>query len=159
MGPIEEKYFPYDISTLKSFEGSKYSDPEFAWNDTIGVTAIEFLESKQLGDDYQYDAFVGDVHGRLYHFELNEDRDEFIFSEPLLQDKVAHTEQEAESIVLGKNLGVITDIKTGPDGFLYILSLVSANNWWDEVRGPLQKPKVLEEAMMTGVLFRITSNQ
>jgi len=139
IGPIEEKFFPYDLSTLTSFEGSKYSDPEFSWNKTIGVTAIEFLESKQLGDDYQYDVFVGDVHGRLYHFELNEDRDEFIFSDPLLEDRVAHTDQEAESIIFGKNLGLITDIETGPDGFLYILSLVSESNWFDDYTRPPPK--------------------
>jgi len=159
MGPIEEKFLPYTLDDLSSFEGSKYSDPEFSWYESIGVTAIEFLESKKLGDDYQYDAFVADVRGRLYHFELNEDRDGFIFSEPLLQDLVAHTEQEAESIILGKNLGVITDMKTGPDGFLYILSFVSTSDLFVLQGNPLVMPEVLEKEKFTGVLFRITSNQ
>jgi len=159
IGPLEESFFPYTLDDLSSFEGSKYSDPEFSWNKTIGITAIEFLESKQLGDDYQFDAFVGDVHGRLYHFELNDNRDKFIFSDPLLQDLVAHTEQEAESIILGKNLGLITDIKTGPDGYLYVLSLVSASDWFDNWARPLKTPEVVEQGQLTGVLFRISSNQ
>jgi len=159
IGPLEESFFPYTLDDLSSFEGSKYSDPEFSWNKTIGITAIEFLESKQLGDDYQYDAFVGDVHGRLYHFELNDNRDKFIFSDPLLQDLVAHTELEAESITIGKNLGLITDIKTGPDGFLYVLSLVSASDWFDNWARPLKTPEVVEQGQFTGVLFRISSNQ
>ena len=36
---------------------------------------------------------------------------------------MADNEEEMSAIVLGTAFGVITDIETGPDGFLYILTL------------------------------------
>jgi len=155
MGPSQEGFFTSDLSKLTFFPGSNYSEPEFTWREAVGVTAIEFLESNKLGDDYQYDAFVGDVRGRLYHFELNEDRNGFDFKDDLLDDLIADTQNETASIIFGKNLGVITDIKTGPDGFLYILSLVKGIEKFDNWDRPLISSETIEESEFAGVLFRI----
>lgn len=39
--------------------------------------------------------FVGDIHaGNIYHFRLNQDRNELVLPEPL-NDKLADTEEEA----------------------------------------------------------------
>jgi hypothetical protein len=35
---------------------------------------------------------------------------------------MADNEEQLESITLGTGFGVITDIETGPDGFLYVLT-------------------------------------
>src|SRR5215204_2806377 len=82
---------------LVSFDGKgKYSDPEFEWRDTLGPTAVKFLNSDKLGAEYANDMFVGDiVNGRIYHFELNQDRRELIL-DGLLADKVAATESVTE---------------------------------------------------------------
>ena len=41
----------------------------------VGVTAMNFLNSPALGPQYENDLFVGDInHGRLYHFDSNQDR-------------------------------------------------------------------------------------
>ena len=40
-----------------------------------------------------------------------------------LTDLVADNAEEMSAIALGTNFGGITDIETGPDGFLYILTL------------------------------------
>ena len=40
-----------------------------------------------------------------------------------MTDLVADNEQEMSAIALGTDFGGITDIETGPDGFLYILTL------------------------------------
>jgi hypothetical protein len=63
---------------LVSFDGKgKYSDPEFEWRDTLGLTAVKFVNSDKLGAEYVNDMFVGDiVNGRIYHFEFNQDRTE-----------------------------------------------------------------------------------
>src|SRR5829696_1951560 len=111
---------------LVSFDGKgKYSDPEFEWRDTLGPTAVKFLNSDKLGAEYVNDMFVGDiVNGRIYHFELNQDRRELIL-DGLLADKVAATESvtELEQIIFAKEFGGITDLEVGPDGYLYVVSL------------------------------------
>ncbi len=111
---------------LVDFDGKgEYSDPEFEWRDTLGPTAVKFLNSDKLGAEYANDMFVGDiVNGRIYHFELNRDRRDLIL-DGLLADKVAATESvtELEQIIFGEGFGGITDLEVGPDGYLYVVSL------------------------------------
>jgi glucose/arabinose dehydrogenase len=69
--------------------------------------------------------FVGDFNfGNLYKFVLNEQRDGLYLEEfgDGLADKVVNNEEELSAITFGSGFGRITDIKTGPDGFVYILS-------------------------------------
>jgi aldose sugar dehydrogenase len=64
------------------FNGTgKYSPPEFIWNQTIGVTALKFLNSDKLGKQYKDDMFVGDINnGNIYHFDLNKNRTEILLN-------------------------------------------------------------------------------
>jgi glucose/arabinose dehydrogenase len=118
--------FDLEEDGLVSFDGKgEYSDPEFEWRDTLGPTAVKFLNSDKLGAEYVNDMFVGDiVNGRIYHFELNQDRTELIL-DGLLADKVAATESvtELEQIIFAEDFGGITDLEVGPDGYLYVVSL------------------------------------
>ncbi len=98
-----------------------YREPEFAWQNTVGVTAIHFLNSTALGEQYANDIFVGDINnGRLYHFDLNQDRTGLLL-EGVLEDRVANTVQELDSVIFGTGFRSISDIETGPDGYLYFL--------------------------------------
>jgi hypothetical protein len=108
---------------LVSFGGDGiYRAPEFTWLPTIGPTALKFLDSAQLGTQYQNDMFVGDVNtGSLYHFKLNQQRDGLALT-GALADKVANTQQESQQVVFGKGFGTITDLQVGPDGYLYVLT-------------------------------------
>ncbi|MDQ5869419.1 MAG: quinoprotein glucose dehydrogenase, partial [Thermoproteota archaeon] len=58
--------------------------------------------------------------GNLYNFKLNADRNGLLLQGPLT-DRMANTLDEAQSIIFGQGFDVITDIKIGPDGYLYIL--------------------------------------
>jgi glucose/arabinose dehydrogenase len=112
---------------LVVFEGSKYADPIFSWEEQIGITDLEFLNSTALGPKYAYNLFVGDINnGNLYYFELNENRTGTKFNENDLEDltdQVADDEEEISDIILGRDFGDgITDIEMGPEGFLYILT-------------------------------------
>jgi glucose/arabinose dehydrogenase len=110
---------------LVNLPGSKYSDPEFSWRNAIGVTALEFLNSSKLGDNYKNNLFVGDYNnGNLYFFKLNKTRDgiEFYKNQTGLSDLVADDPRERSQIVFGTGFDIITDIKTGPDGYLYVVS-------------------------------------
>ena len=65
--------------------------------------------------------FVGDVNnGRIYHFKLNQNRTGLLLEGPLI-DKIADTENELENVVFAENFGIITDLKMGPDGYLYFV--------------------------------------
>ena len=125
MGPISRSNVTQ--GDLVNFKGSHYSDPVFSWLNSIGVTDIEFLKSSRLGEKYAYNIFVGDINnGNLYYFEVNNTRTGLRFdnpnAQPGLTDLVADNKDEVSEITFGTGFGGITDIKTGPDGFLYILS-------------------------------------
>ena len=107
---------------LVDFGGAgAYRDPEFSWQIPVGVTAMNFLNSAALGPQYENDLFIGDInHGRLYHFDLNQDRTGLVL-EGVLEDKVAANVGELSSVILGTGFRSVTDIEVGPDGYLYIL--------------------------------------
>jgi aldose sugar dehydrogenase len=119
-----ENYF--DANDLVDFEGKgRYSDPELVWMDTEGPTAAKFLVSDKLGTQYKNDLFVADVHnGRIYHFDLNEDRTELVLEGPLA-DKIIDTPsiEEFSNIIFGEGFGGITDLEVGSDGYLYVVSI------------------------------------
>ena len=118
--------FPSGGDTFIDFDGSgTYSPPEFTWNKTVGPTALKFLTTDKLGQEYKNDLFVGDINnGNIYHFDLNRDRTELVLTGKL-SDKMANSSAEIDEsdIVFGQGFGGITDIEVGPyDGYLYILS-------------------------------------
>jgi len=59
-------------------------------------------------------------------FKVNENRDGISLDSAQqdsgLSDLVVDNEDELSAITLGSGFGGITDIETGPDGFLYVLS-------------------------------------
>src|SRR5919112_521852 len=104
---------------------SQYSDPEFVWTATLGVTALKFLNSDKLGKQYQNTMFIGDTNlGWLYNFKLNPERTGLLFADGSpLEDKIANTPDEMQETIFGKGFGVITDIQVSPyDGSLYVLT-------------------------------------
>jgi aldose sugar dehydrogenase len=111
-------------SDLVSFNGKgNYSDPEFEWRQTVGPTALKFLNSDKLGKEYENDMFVGDFHkGNIYHFDLTNDR-MALEVEGLLKDKIANSLDELKTSLFGQGFGGITDMEVGPDGYLYVLAL------------------------------------
>jgi hypothetical protein len=115
----------YNLTGLVMFNAeSHYSNPEFTWTEPVDPTGLEFLTSSALGEEYENDMFVGDIsNGTIYRYELNENRSAFVL-EGALDDTIANTPEEAEDAIFGTGFGRITDIKTGPDGYLYILSFV-----------------------------------
>ena len=128
MGPISKNNIIED--ELVNFPGSKYADPVFSWIPSTGITDIEFLNSSKLGEKYANNIFVGDIgattDGYLYSFQVNNDRTGITFdsnSQIGLTDLIADNEEEMSAIALGTAFGGITDIETGPDGFLYLLTV------------------------------------
>jgi len=123
--------------------GSQYSDPEFSWKFEIAPAAIGFMNGRGIGPQYDGDLFVGAARpflqgGFLWHFNLTGNRRKIAVDDPRLEDRVADNLDkpsptdpaaneramiESESLLFGRNFGVATDIKTGPNGNLFVVSL------------------------------------
>ena len=128
MGPMSRN-FNKTQEDLVILNGSSYADPVFSWKIPIGVTDIEFLNTTRLGAELANNIFVGDInYGNLYYFKVNESRTGIDMPNGLrlenkgLADHVADNNRESSSITFGTNFGRITDIDTGPDGLVYVLS-------------------------------------
>jgi aldose sugar dehydrogenase len=124
MGPISRE--GKTEADLVQLPGSHYSDPLLSWKTPPALTGIEFLNSSKLGTKYANNIFVGDYNGgNLYFFHVNDQRNDLKLDEfgSALSDRVVDDNQEFAPIIFGTGFGGITDVKTGPDGFLYILSI------------------------------------
>ena len=124
MGPIGRE----GITTqdLVQFQGSHYADPVFSWLRSEGITDIEIFNSSSLGERYTYNMFVGDYNnGNLYFFTINSNRTGLDLAGIAgLEDLVADNNEELNAVIFGRGFsGGITDVETGPDGYLYILTL------------------------------------
>ena len=125
----------YKNFTNKEFDRSKiigrYYDPVFTWVDTVAPTAITFMDSNIFGEEYENDVLIGSAKqgGRIFHFNLNETRTGLdLPPSGKLVDKMADVDEELESVTLGRNFGVITDIEINPyDGAIYVVDGQSKN--------------------------------
>jgi aldose sugar dehydrogenase len=121
------------LSRLHVLSGSHYSDPEFSWKFAVPPAGIGFLSSRALGPQYQNDLFAGaatpnTAGGYLFRFNLTGNRRKIAVDDPRLEDRVAdnnakHDITESESLLFGTNFGVGTDVETGPNGNLFVVSL------------------------------------
>ncbi|HEX6282495.1 MAG TPA: PQQ-dependent sugar dehydrogenase [Nitrososphaera sp.] len=121
---LAERAGDLDIENdLVDFDGRGiYSDPEFTWQQTVAPTGLDFLNSGGLGAAYQNDLFVGDYNnGNLYHFDLNENRTQLVLGGGLA-DRALDPGDAVGDILFGTGFGGITDVKAGPDGYLYVLT-------------------------------------
>jgi aldose sugar dehydrogenase len=121
------------LSRLFKLPGSQYNEPEFSWKFAVAPAAIGFLNSRELGPQYFGDLFVGlsvpaPEGGALFHFNLTANRRKIGVDDPRLEDRVADNLAkrdltESESLLIGRNFGIVTDIETSPGGTLYVVSL------------------------------------
>jgi glucose/arabinose dehydrogenase len=121
------------LSRLHVLPGSHYSEPEFSWKFATPPAGIGFLSSRALGPQYRNDLFAGAATpvtrgGYLFRFNLTGNRRKIAVDDPRLEDRVAdnnakHDITESESLLFGTNFGVGTDIETGPNGNLFVVSL------------------------------------
>jgi aldose sugar dehydrogenase len=96
----------------------KYSNPELDLGEHIAPTGMVFFHSNKFGNEYENDLFVGTYRGEILLLQLGENRKKLLFEGELTDAKVDSAE-ELEDITFAKDLGPLTDVETGPDGFLY----------------------------------------
>lgn len=121
------------LARLFMLRGAHYQDPLFSWKYAVAPAGIGFHTGRALGRDYDGDLFVGAARttldaGYLMRFKLSAGRRSLAFSDPRLADRVADNAAkfdatESESLRFGTGFGVGTDIHTGPNGNLFVVSL------------------------------------
>ena len=121
------------LSRLFMLRGARYSDPEFSWKFENAPAAVGFQTGRALGPQYENDLFVGAARvflegGQIWRFNLTGNRRRIAVDDPRLEDRVADNTAkfeitESETLLFGRNFGIGTDIETGPNGNLFVVSL------------------------------------
>jgi glucose/arabinose dehydrogenase len=121
------------MSRLFMLPGAHYSAPEMSWKYEVAPGGIGFVNGRGLGPQFDGDLFVAAARpflegGHLFHLNLTGNRRAIGVDDPRLADRVADNVHkweitESESLLIGRNFGVGTDIQQGPDGHLYVVSL------------------------------------
>jgi hypothetical protein len=120
MGPDARD--PQNLMDLFAFSGSSYSDPKFSWLEVVAPTGIAFGGSGLGG--CENDLFVGDfIDGSLSRFRLNGARTGLSLTGDLA-DGVADSTNERDSVRVAHDFGGLSDLETGPDGKLYLVSII-----------------------------------
>ncbi len=128
------------LSRLFMLPGATYSEPEFSWRYEIAPGGMGFQRGRALGPQYEADLFMGAAvpvmdGGYLFHFNLTGNRRMIGVDDPRIEDRVADNLEkhnfsggtlgivESESFRFGRDFGIATDITTGPNGNLFVVSL------------------------------------
>jgi glucose/arabinose dehydrogenase len=121
------------FSRLFKLPGSHFSDPEMSWKFEVAPGGIGFVKGRGLGREFEDDLFMGAAApglqgGHIFHFDLTRNRRAIDPSDPRLEDRMAdntakYDVTESESLLVGNNFGVVTDIQTAPNGNLWLVSL------------------------------------
>lgn len=121
------------LARLFMLPGARYSDPEFSWTFAVPPAGIGFVAGRGLGPQFEGDLFVGaattqTVGGYLFHLNLTGNRRRIAVDDPRLEDRVAdnlakHDLTESETLLIGRDFGIVTEIQTGPNGNLFVVSL------------------------------------
>ena len=121
------------LQRLFMLPGAHFSDPEFAWKFEVAPGGIGFVDGRGLGPQFEGDLFMAGARdflegGHLFHFNLTGNRRQIAVDDRRLRDRVADNRHkweitESESLLIGRNFGVGTDVQTGPNGNLYVVSL------------------------------------
>jgi glucose/arabinose dehydrogenase len=121
------------LSRLFVIPGSHFSAPEFSWKFEVAPGAIGFVRGRGLGPQYEGDLFMGGARsflqgGHLFHFNLTGNRRKIGVDDPRLEDRVADNIckfdlTESESLLIGRNFGTVTDLQTGPNGNVFVVSI------------------------------------
>ncbi|HSQ23176.1 MAG TPA: PQQ-dependent sugar dehydrogenase, partial [Pyrinomonadaceae bacterium] len=143
------------LASLYMLPGAHYNDPEFSWKYAIPASPLGFVAGRGLGPQFEGDMFVGAartflVGGFLFRFKLTPDRQHFLFSDARLDDLVADNDdkfdiKESETLLIGRDFGITTDIQSGPNGNLFVVSNTNGSVY--EISG---KQPALFTANLTG---------
>ncbi|HVG30855.1 MAG TPA: PQQ-dependent sugar dehydrogenase [Pyrinomonadaceae bacterium] len=120
------------LSRLFVLPGSRYTEPLFSWKFAVAPSPVGFVRGRGLGPAFENDLLVGASRttlagGYLFRFKLTDDRADLKLATPQLADRVADNNDkfdltESETLLIGRDFGITTDIQTAPGGNVYVVS-------------------------------------
>jgi aldose sugar dehydrogenase len=121
------------LDRLYMLPGARYADPEFSWKYEVAPGGTGFMVGRGLGPQYDGNLIVGGARdfllgGHLFRLKLTGNRRRIAVDDRRLEDRVADNLDkwdltESESLLFGQGFGVVTDVQTGPNGNLFVVSL------------------------------------
>jgi hypothetical protein len=113
--------------------GARYTDPLLTWKFEVAPAGFGFVVGQGLGSEFEGNLIVGGARnflldGHLFRLKLSDDRLDLAFDDPLLLDRRADNLDkwditESESLLFGEGFGITSDIRTGPNGNLFVVGL------------------------------------
>ncbi|MDT7541598.1 MAG: hypothetical protein QOE33_1502 [Acidobacteriota bacterium] len=121
------------LARLFVLPGSHYAEPQFSWKYALAPSPVGFVRGSGLGPTFEDDLLVGGgrttlAGGYLFRFHLTRDRRDLDLSaDPRLSDRVADNAAkfdltESETLLVGRDFGITTDIETAPSGNVFVVS-------------------------------------
>jgi hypothetical protein len=121
------------LARLHVVPNSVYREPEFSWKYAIAPAAVGFVPNGSLGPATRGRLLVGASRptlygGYLFRVTLDPERRGILASHPSIADKVADNLDKFEATEsapfdFGRDFGVVTDIRTSPNGTVHVVSL------------------------------------
>jgi uncharacterized repeat protein (TIGR01451 family) len=119
------------LERLFMLPGAHYLDPLLTWKFEIAPAGFGFVQGRGLGSEYAGDIVVGNArdslfNGHLFRLKLSPDRLDLDLTG--VGGRVIEAADKfditgSESLLFGKGFGLTSDVLTGPNGNLFIVSL------------------------------------
>lgn len=107
--------------------GAHYRDPELTWRFEVAPAGIGFVVGRALGPQYEGNLILGAARtfleeGFLFRLRLTGHR-RTIANRDVIENDHKWDLTGSEPLLFGRNFGIGTDVQTGPNGNLFVVSL------------------------------------
>jgi aldose sugar dehydrogenase len=117
------------LARLFMLPGAQYRDPELSWKYEVAPAGIGFIEGRALGPQFEGDLVLGAARtfledGFLFRLQLTGNR-QTIAGRQVVENEHKWDGTGSQTFLFGRNFGVGTDVQTGPNGNLFVVSLTN----------------------------------
>jgi aldose sugar dehydrogenase len=115
------------LSRLFMLPGAQYRDPELSWRFEVAPAGVGFIAGRALGPQYEGDLVLGAARtfldeGFLFRLRLTGNR-RGIAGPRVVENQHKWDGTGSQAFAFGRNFGIGTDVRTGPNGNLFVVSL------------------------------------
>jgi glucose/arabinose dehydrogenase len=115
------------LSRLFMLSGAQYRDPELSWKFEVAPAGLGFITGRALGPQFDGDLVLGAARtfleeGFLFRIRLTGNR-QTVAGKRVIENDNKWDGTGSETLLFGRNFGIGTDVQTGPNGNLFVVSL------------------------------------